>query len=165
MLQCCRTGLGRRDGGAPAFQTKDEILPSTFTDPLPTPPAAPPSPLQRSILVQNVALVPGSRALIRFLRLLPSRCKKCPCITFEHIEFTLYSWNSLHSSERAFVWISLQVVRWQGGSSYYRTLIGHSLKVTQRLQRGLSLSNPFFFPSPGLHKTSLCESGSLFSVQ
>ena len=76
----------------------------------------------------------------------PKSCKKCPCITFEHIEFTLYSWNSLHSSERAFVWISLQVVRWQGGSSY-RTLIGHSLKVTQRLQRGLSLSNPYFFPA------------------
>ena len=41
---------------------------------------------------------------------------------------------------------SPQVVRWQGGFSY-RTLIGHSLKVMQRLQRGLSLSNPYFFPA------------------
>ena len=38
--QGCSAGV--RGGGAAAFQTKDEILPSTFTDPPPPPPATAP---------------------------------------------------------------------------------------------------------------------------
>ena len=47
LLNCCSAAeqgcsAGVRGGGAAAFQTKDEILPSTFTDPPPPPPATAP---------------------------------------------------------------------------------------------------------------------------